>query len=116
MISLTPETKEEKMKAEPTFRDSIKHVVTVEFEPQPFEGGYHKGPKSAHMMEVSWEWGDGAWVLRYPKIFYARVKKNGELYSETLDAILWSGEVGQFAELIEASRPQYTPVLVGGTR
>lgn len=95
------------------FRDYIKHEVRVNFEPRDFTGGYTKGPKMAHMIEVPWRWENGAWEVQHPKVFYARVKKSGDLYDETLNAMLWRGETDEFADVIEASRPQYQPVPLG---
>jgi hypothetical protein len=93
--------------------ERISHQVALEFEPLAFVGGYSKGDKKAHALNLSWTWAD-EWTMTHPTVHYRRIKKDGTFFQDAQSAMLWADEAAPFMEMIEATRPQYVPVSLRG--
>ena len=87
----------------------VTHSVTVKFESR-MTTDWKQRPVLASSLTINWRWGDGAWVQSYPKLVYRQVKKDGTPYAAAQDRLIYDS--GEFADVIEATRPQYFPVLV----
>lgn len=86
--------------------------VHVSIEPELTEYGYLEGTKKATGLTIVWAWRGTGWERASAHVHYRRVKKNGELYAGGQSDSIYAHsfrDITQFKQLVESTRPAWTP-------